>query len=610
LEARLQFPNLLPGTAADAVAYGGMCSSSDPRATAAGVQMLLRGGNAIDAAVATAFALAVHEPAMSHLGGQGNMLVHLAESQETVAVDFYACAPGAAEPGMYEWMPGPTQGAYRFRTRGDLNTTGALAVAIPGNVCGWVTAQRRWGALELSEVVAPAVHDARRGSPATARTVAFIAESRDRLARFPETAATFLRPDGTARTEGELLVQPHLGDTIESIGREGYESFYRGGVARAIVEHVSGAGGILSAQDLALYPDHLMWTREPDWVDYKGHRIAGATPSSSALLMNLLAILDGLDLGSEPPLSPGRLHLLIEAMKLAFAERALHIGDHTQVNVPLAGLSSPEYAALRRGLIDPLTASFPGPGDPWAFQEERPAPERLTPTAPVTPAPMIGTTHHSHVDREGNFVSMSQSLGDAFGSCVTVPGHGIILNNAMKLFDPRPGARPAGISPYRRPLAPWPTLVLENGRAVMALGSPSGTRIPNAVAQVLSNVLEQGMGLQDAVDLPRVHWSGDELEAESDLPKETRAGLAAMGHEVEYRSARSPWFGAVQVVARDPESGLCLGAADARRAGAVAGVTLPAARRTTGPAPERDPLRVGEATTGPRTNIGERHGAS
>ncbi|OZM76859.1 gamma-glutamyltransferase family protein [Pseudonocardia sp. MH-G8] len=593
---RLQFPKVPAGTSADVTSYGGLCSSSDPRATGAGVQMLLRGGNAVDAAVATAFALAVHEPAMSHLGGQGNMLVHLADSQETVALDFYACAPGASEPGMYEWMPGPTQGAYRFTTRGEKNTTGPLAVAIPGNVCGWVTAQRRWGALDLSEVVTPAVHDARTGTPATARIAAFIVESRDRLARFPDTAATFLHADGSPRREGELLLQPHLADTIESIGAEGYEPFYRGAVAQAIAAHVSGAGGILSAQDLARYPDELMWTREPDWLDYKGHRIAGATPSSNALLMNLLAIMDGLDLGGESPLRPDRLHLLIESMKLAFAERSLHIGDHTQVNVPLEGLTNPEYAALRRGLIDPARASFPGPGDPWAFQDERPDPERLTPTAPVTPAPVIGTTHHSHVDRHGNFVSMSQSLGDAFGSCVTVPGTGIILNNAMKLFDPRPGARPAGISPYRRPMAPWPTLVLRSGRAVMALGSPSGTRIPNALAQVLSNVLEQGMGLQDAVDLPRVHWSGDELEAESDLPEETRTGLADRGHDVRYRNARSPWFGAVQVVARDPESGLCIGAADPRRAGAAAGVTMPALRPT--PAP-RSP-----------SPIDERHGPS
>jgi gamma-glutamyltranspeptidase/glutathione hydrolase len=537
------------------------------------VQLLERGGNAVDAAIATAFALAVHEPAMSHLGGQGNLLVHMADAQETTAIDFYACAPGAAHAGMYEWIPGPTQGAYRFSTEGDCNTTGALAVAIPGNVCGWVTAHRRWGQLPLSEVVAPAVQDARRGSTATARTAAFIQESRDRLVRHPETAAAFLHADGSPKREGEVLFQPHLADTIESIGHEGWESFYRGPIAEAIVAHVRAAGGILTRDDLARYPDHLMWVREPDWVDFKGYRVAGATPASSALLFNLLAILDGVDLRHLPALSAEQLHLLVEAMKLAFAERSMHIGDHTQVNVPLAGLSSAEYAAQRRALIDPSAPSFPGPGDPWACQDEQPRPDKLLCTAPTAPGVMVGTTHHSHVDRWGNMVSLSQSLGDAFGSCVAVPDYGIVLNNAMKLFDPRPGARPAGISPYRRPMAPWPTLVFDEGRAVLALGSPSGTRIPNAITQVLVNVLEHDMGLQEAVDLPRVHWSGDELEAEADLPEQTKAGLADLGHDVQYRSARSPWFGAVQAVARDPESGLCFGAADPRRAGAVVGAT-------------------------------------
>lgn len=571
----MRFPRHADGATHDVSAYGGMCSSSDPRATAAGIQTLLRGGNAVDAAIATAFALAVHEPAMSHLGGQGNMLVHVADSRETTALDFYACAPGAARSDMYEWVPGPTQGAYRFDTADELNTVGHLAVAIPGNVCGWVTAQRRWGLLPLSEVLAPAVHDAARGSAATDRTAAFIAEHRGRLARYPETAATFLHPDGSPRRAGELIFQPNLAGTIEEIGAGGFDSFYSGAIATAVVEHVQAGGGILSRQDLARYPEDLMWVREPDWVEFKGHHIAGATPSSSALLLNLLGILDGLDVDGLAPLSSEQLHLLIESMKLAFAERSMHIGDHTQVNVPLEGLCSPEYVSMRRELIDRTGASFPGPGDPWSYQQRPPSPDKLTCLSPTRPGATVGTTHHSHVDRWGNFVSLSQSLGDAFGSCVTVPGYGILLNNAMKLFDPRPGPGPATISPHRRPMAPWPTLVVKDSRAVLALGSPSGTRIPNALAQVLVNVLGHDMGLQDAVDLPRVHWSGDELEAESDLPEQTRTELAALGHDVQYRHPHSPWFGAVQAVARDPQTGLCLGAADPRRAGAVAGASLP-----------------------------------
>ncbi len=565
----------VPPTVFDTAAYGGMCSSADPRATAAGVQILLRGGNAIDAAIATAFALTVHEPAMSHLGGQGNMVVYMSDSLETTAIDFNACAPAAAHAGMYKWTPGPTQGGYRFVTEGDLNSTGPLAVAIPGNVCGWLTAHQRWGVMPLSEVVGPAVHDARHGSVLTARMAAFIAEHRARLVRYPESAAAFLHPDGRCKRQGDVLIQPHLADTIASIGDEGYASFYNGAIAAALAEEVGGAGGILSRADLACYPEALLWVRKPDRVDFKGYRVAGATPSSNALLLNLLAILDGLDFQHTSPLSSDQLHLLVEAMKLAFAERSMHIGDHTQVNVPLAGLLNPDYAAHRRAMIDRSRPSFPGPGDPWAYQDEQPSPDKLLCTAPTTPGVFTGTTHHSHVDRWGNMVSLTQSLGDPFGSCVMVPGYGILLNNAMKLFDPRSGPRPAGINPYRRPIAPWPTLVLKDNTAVMALGSASGSRIPNALAQILVNVLGHGMGLQDAVNLPRVHWSGDELEAESDLPAQTKSELAGLGHEVQYRHANSPWFGGVHAVSRDPLSGRCFGAADPRRAGAVAGITLP-----------------------------------
>lgn len=562
------------GAAAALVSNGGVSSSSDPRATAAGVHMLTAGGNAVDAAVATAFALAVHEPAMSHLGGQGNMVVHLAAGDQTTALDFYACAPGEARADMYEWIPGPTQGDYRFDTRGELNTVGALAVAIPGNVCGWVSAHQRWGALPLETVVATAAQAAEQGSPCSLRTASFIEEHRDRLARFGATASVFLRSDGSPRTEGQLIHQPDLADTLRAIGREGFDSFYRGGLARRITDYVRCEGGILSAEDLQRYPSDLMWVRKPDWVDFQGYRVAGATPASSALLFNLLGILDGKDLLQTRDQAPEQHHFIIEAMKLAFAERSQHIGDHTQVNVPYEGLVDRAYTRSRRALIDPENASFPEAGDPWSYQQRQPDPGKLTHGRPDIAPPMIGTTHHSHVDRWGNFVSMSQSLGDAFGSCLMVPGTGVLLNNAMKLFDPRPGERPAGVAPYKRPMAPWPTLVFREGKAIMALGSPSGTRIPNAIAQVLVNTLVHDMDLQEAVDRPRVHWSGHELEAEGDLPEDIRTGLERRGHTIQYRGAKSPWFGAIQAVTREPVTGVCRGAADPRRSGAAAGINF------------------------------------
>ncbi|MDQ7841891.1 MAG: gamma-glutamyltransferase [bacterium] len=565
-------PPFVNSPANDALSAGGFCSSSHPWATAAGVEMLARGGNATDAAIATAFALAVCEPAMSHLGGQGNMLVHMAGEGETVGIDFYACAPGAARAGMYRWIEHPTQGDYRFLTEGDLNTTGGLSVCIPGAVWGWAYAHRRWGSIPLGTVLEPSITYARGGVPLARRMSGLVAENRDRLARYPASAAIFLRPDGSPRTEGEAVVQPELAQTLERIATSGIEEFYSGEIARAIVDCVRSDGGVLSEEDLALYPEKLFRVLPPDAVSFRGYTVQCTPPQSSALLLHLLCLLDGFDFRTCDPLSPEKLHLLIEAMKLAFAERAVHIGDHAFVNVPIGGLFNPAYAAERRRSIDPQRAQFPGPGNPWAYQAEQPDPASLTGVMPSSAGHASCTTHHSHVDRWGNFVSISQSLGDAFGSAMVVPGRGFFLNNAMKLFDPRPGTRVAAIAPYKRPLMPCPTLVLRDGAPVMALGSPSGTRIPNAIAQVLVSVLDHGTSLQAAVDAPRVHWSGYELEAESDLPDAAKAGLSRLGHEVQYRSAKSPWFGAVQVVTRDPKTGLCQGAADPRRQGAAAGL--------------------------------------
>ena len=286
-------------------------------------------------------------------------------------------------------------------------------------------------------------------------------------------------------------------------------------------------------------------------------------------------------------------------MKLAFADRLQYLGDPEFVNVPIKGLLAKSYAAERRALIrfdranrvadlaEPgsvgsyVSPGAIGPGNPWAHQEEAPDPGKFSHGGSPGEGPLFlapdqsHTTHHSHVDRWGNFVSLTQSLGDGFGSAMVVPGYGFFLNNAMKLFDPRPG-RSNSVAPHKRPAtAPCPTLVLRDGRPVMALGSPSGTRIINAIAQTIINVVDHDLGLQHAVNLPRIHWSGDEFEVEQDVPGAAQEHLRALGHELQLRNARSPWFGSVQVVARDPDTGLCHGAADPRRQGAVAGATLP-----------------------------------
>src|SRR5690625_4390106 len=218
----------------DVISSGGMSSTSHPLATSAATEVLLAGGNAVDSAIAAAFALAVCEPAMSHLGGQGNMLVYLAEEKRTIALDFYACAPGAAAPDMYDWIESPTQGGYRFWTEGDHNTIGGRSVAIPGNICGWLTAHQRWGTLPLADVVAPARRLALQGVPLTPRIASLTAEVRDRLAKFPETAKTLLYPDGTPRKPGDIVRQPDLAGTLDILVRDGLEAFYNGPLPQAI----------------------------------------------------------------------------------------------------------------------------------------------------------------------------------------------------------------------------------------------------------------------------------------------------------------------------------------------------------------------------------------
>lgn len=579
----------------DVVSLGGLSSSSHPLATAAGVEMLLRGGNAVDAALATAFALVVCEPAMSHLGGQGNALVYMASEGKTVALDFYATAPAEAHDDLYEWVPSPTQGGYRFWTKGDANTTGALAVAVPGNVAGWLYLHRRWATLPLEEILEPAIRLARRGVPLNGRMAAFVAENRDRLARFSPAARLFLRADGSPRQAGEVIIQEELAKTSELIASGGMEVFYQGEIAQAMVRTVRGAGGILTLEDLAAYPAERFRVLAPESIEYRGYTIQATPPSSSVVLLNLLNILEGFPLKRYDPLSGEKLHLVVEATKFAFADRLAYAGDPGFVPVPVRGLLDKDYAAERRKLIQreqPVAIPVP-PGNPWAYdgktsidsegrQQRQHAgssdgakSDTLSPEGKgLNSMGESHTTHHSHVDRWGNFVSLTQSLGDAFGSAMMVPGYGFFLNNAMKLFDPRPG-RYNSVAPHKRPAtAPCPTMVLHEGKSVLALGSPSGTRIINAIAQTLVHVLDHGLGLQHAVNLPRLHWSGEELELEGDMPEEAQDVLRALGHKPILRSSCSPWFGAVQAVARNPTTGLCQGAADPRRQGAVAGATI------------------------------------
>ena len=561
------------GIGQDTAGYGGISSTSHPLATAAGIGALLRGGNAVDAAIASGFALSVVEPSMSGIGGQGNCIVFMREDERPTAVDFYAVAPSGAREDMYRWVPGPTQGEYRFHTRGDENTTGPRAVAVPGNVAGWLYCHRRWGALPLQQVIAPAVEYAQNGFPLTPRVAGHLDEAAGRLQTCPESRRIWFRADGSPLSAGDRVRLPQLARTLQLIGREGEDAFYRGETPDRMIDDLAGRGGLLAREDLSSYPADNLRAVEPESVKLGDLEVFATPTSSSVVFLMILKIFEGFGVSPTRLMDARDLHLLIESMKLAFADRRVFSGDPAFVNVPVRGLLSEGYLAQRRSFISPDCARCPEPGDPWPWDPNGPGDSKRSPREAGGEDPEVGTTHHSHVDRWGNMVAMTQSLGDAFGSAVMAPGLGFFWNNAMKLFDPRPG-RANSIEPGKRPsTAPCPVLVTRGGLPFMALGSPSGTRIINSVVQVLVRVLG-GLTLQEAVLLPRVHWSGAELEIEGTMTAEALGELRNLGHDPSVFEGYSPWFGAVQAVSYDASSGLCRGAADPRRQGAVAAATL------------------------------------
>lgn len=304
------------------------------------------------------------------------------------------------------------------------------------------------------------------------------------------------------------------------------------------------------------------------------------TSAGGTHIIQMLNLLDGFDLKSMGALTPNSIHHIVEVMKIAFADREKFMGDPAFMTIPQDGLVSKAYADERRKEIRSEKTGDPQAGDPWKYQSKAALDgikvswlNPLRTDDQVLILDTANTTHHSHIDQEGNIVAMTQSLGDGFGSAMVVPGWGVVMNNAMKLFDPRPG-KPNSIAANKKMLSSMsPTIVLKDGKPFMALGSPSGTRIINAVLETIINVIDFDMPLQEAIEAPRFHWSGEEFEVESRIPQEVRKALEARGHKPLVKKDWDPWFGAVQAVLIDPATGAIYGVADPRRDGAAAGVS-------------------------------------
>lgn len=524
----------------------GMVASDHPLASACGASVLARGGNAVDAAVATALCAGVVQPASSGLGG-GGFAVLVDPSGATRVVDFREEAPAGAARDMYRGAAAP-----------DASTVGGLAVAVPAESRGLVAVHATGGVLSLAQVAAPAVRLAQRGFP-----VAPHLAERLGVTKAPEVLAAF-SVDGRTAGFQDVLRRPDLAGVLRRWAASGGESLHTGRDAAAVVAHVADSGGMLTAEDLAGYD---VVARDAIEVSFGAWRIRTMPPPSSGgvLLAQMLRVLEGYDLASFPRDSAAQLHLLTEVMKHAYADRAHHLGDPGFVDVPVKRLLSDARIAEIRSKID-LHRTFP--------------PEHYG--ALLAPPQDAGTQHISVLDADGRAVALTTTINTGFGSGLVVPGTGIVLNNQMDDFSTAGvpnayglmGSEANAIEPGKRPLSSMtPTVVLdEEGQVRLVIGASGGSNIPSAVLQVLLDVLVYGVDPAAAVASPRVHhqWLPNTLFVEPDLPIDVIDALRAIGHKVEVRGG----FSAVQAIVRQPD-GWAAGGSDPRKGGAPAGSGRP-----------------------------------
>ncbi|MEM7132349.1 MAG: gamma-glutamyltransferase [Chloroflexota bacterium] len=487
----------------------GVVASNHSLGSAAGLEMLAMGGNAIDAAIGTLFALNVVEPMMVGILGAGWMNIRLA-SGESIIVDNYATAPQTATSDLF--TPISDSWPDYMETVGDASKVGYLATGTPGTLKAWVEAVQSWGRLDLATVMAPAIRYAEQGFVVGGYLHELIMSTHSDLARFPASADLFL-PNGKPLDSGERLIQPELGKTFRAIAQHGADVLYDGAVGQVIVDDIAQNGGILSMDDLRQYGTIR---REALSLSYRGYEVIVPSPpcAGGLHLLQILALLEGFDVASLGFGTSDGIHLLTECFKIAFADRAAHVGDPANGHVPVEWLLSESYASERQVTIRMDKASPQNAG--------------VLPSSDSN-----DTTHVTAADQEGNIASFTQTINQAFGSKVIVPGTGLLLNNCMALFDPHPG-HPNSVGPGKRTVSSTsPVIVLKGGEPLMALGTPGGVRIFPSIAQAIVNVIDHGMTLQEAVEAPRVWTQGQWLEVEQEIPDSVRHELAQRGHQVQ-----------------------------------------------------------------------------
>lgn len=513
----------------------GAVAAKTPDAVAAGLAVLEQGGNAIDAAVATAFAAGVAEPWMNGIGGGGFLVAWLAKEGRSVAVDYPMRSPAGATPEMFP-LAGTAPDAALFgwpATVDNANVVGQRAVAIPGTVDGLALALERFGTLSLAEVLEPAIAIAERGFEVTWHTTLTIAKDIANLSRFPATAQVYLNDAGhppvtMQQTAPKRICNPDLARTLRGIARNGPRWFYESEIAETFAAHLREHGGTHTADDFRRYRAREIAPRVVSYGDQKVHTVPG--PSGGSTLAQMLRVVDRLDLGSCGHNTPQALHLLAQIGRRAYADRFTWFADPDHVDVPWEAFLSDEYVAAMAESITEAPAGKPAAGT----REQLGITHDLA--ASVQEYMKDGsTTHLSAIDGDGNAVSITQTLLAAWGSRVTVPGTGVLFNNGMMWFDPEPG-RPNSVAGDKVPLSNMAPVVITGGNAARAaLGSSGGRKIAFHNLQVTRNVVDHGMGMQAAIDAPVIDISTPLLVASSHLPAETLDALRALGHDVSPR---------------------------------------------------------------------------
>ena len=534
-------------TPQDEISAHGMVAAAHPLAAQTGVEILQKGGNAIDAAIATAFALNAVEPNASGLGGGGFMVIRFAETGEIVILDYRERAPGASSKDMY---------ASEQSKEEKWTQLGGKASGIPGTLMGLKTALDEFGTLTLEEVMTPAINYMENGFEITETFSQMINDNYQKLTDWNDPLTIAYLKEGLPLETGDVLVQKDLANTYREILDKGIEHFYGGELGQKIVDAVQAKGGILSLQDLK---DYKVARHEPVTGSYRGYDIYSMPPPSSGgtHLIQILNIMEYFDIASMNYLGPTHISVMAEAMKMAFADRAKYMGDPSfATDIPLKGLTSKEYAKY---LADQIIIKEPKmevpAGEPAGYEHQ-------------------STSHISVIDAEGNAVALTQTINYFFGSGVIVPDVGIIMNNEMDDFSTNPES-PNAPEPGKTPLSSMsPTIVEKDGEPFMILGTPGGTRIFTAMAQIVSNVIDFGMGMDEAIEAPRMHAYSSGGKAmpvfvESRIPVMTIEALQLFGNEVTVRGAHDLYFGGAQGIML--KNGVLFGGGDSRRDGVAVG---------------------------------------